>query len=203
MSGLFRSFLFASHRIAPACARDISLAARDTISGFLLEPGDTLRFKLRNGQSRALQLDATDARILLTNLREIKKPQPNGGTVYEMAVRVRIDGHPLRIGRYRSTQESYAGPVVVNGIRFWLDATSDMMNVLTDDHGGCELPLDRRPASLAPPCASCTSNIGESYNGDDPHLGAYQGAACHAGRRLLIRKFTRSASPDGRGVDAP
>jgi len=51
MSGLFRSFLFASHRIAPACARDISLAARDTISGFLLEPGDTLRFKLRNGQS--------------------------------------------------------------------------------------------------------------------------------------------------------
>src|ERR1039457_2293580 len=121
---------------APAWAAEFSLEARDTVSGFELNRGDVMRYRLRNGEVRTLALEETSARVLLTNLRELRKAQPDGGTLYEMRARVRIDGHSVDLIRYVGSQETFAVPYVINGMRLWLDAVSDSLALMADNHGG-------------------------------------------------------------------
>lgn len=180
-----------------AAGAELALSARDTVTGFEMNPGDTVKFKLRNGQLRTLVLERTEARVLLTNLKVFKKPIADGGMIYEMAAQVRIDGHPLRLVRYVSAQETFAEPYVVNGMRLWLDAVDNVFEFLADNHGGqagCQMQkrarfaandaLDRvAPVELQPwyPIREYFLDIGNSYNGDDPYYGAYKGSECHAG----------------------
>lgn len=100
----------------PAVAADgvvLERAAKDTLTAVELDPGDTLRFKLRNGQVRTLVLDETSAAIL-------ERVAP-GGVVYHFTCRVRIDGHAMTMERYACTQEIFYEPYVVNGLRIWFD----------------------------------------------------------------------------------
>ena len=193
MRAVFLATLLASQ----AAAAEISLSAQDTVSGFEMDVGDVLKFKLRSGQVRSMELVRTEARVLLTNLKQLKKAQPDGGTLYEMTAHVRLDGHPLRLRRYLSAQDTFAEPWVLNGMRLWLDAVSDVFEFLVDAHGGqagCRLNKRARfaandardpvaPIQLHPwfPVREPFFDIGNSYNGDDAHMGAYQGAECHAG----------------------
>ena len=182
---------------APVAARELSLTAQDTVSAFEMDPGDVVKFRLRNGQLRTMVLTGTSARVLATNLREPRKAQPDGGTLYEMRAHVRIDGHALVLVRYVGSQESFAEPYVVNGMRLWLDAVSDALRLMVDNHGGqtgCAMARRARFAAndardalasvtLHPwiPFKRMSLDIAECYNGDDPYMGAYQGAECHAG----------------------
>lgn len=195
----FRDILLAAMIAVPAAGAELALAARDTVAGFEMNHGDVLRFRLRNGQQRTMELVRTEARVLLTNLKALKQPQPDGGLLYEMAAEVRLDGHPLRLVRYVSAQETFAEPYVVNGMRLWLDAVDDIFAFVADNHGGkagCRMEKRARfaandaadriaPVDLHPwyPIRKYFLDIGNSYNGDDPYLGAYQGSECHAGAR--------------------
>lgn len=196
---------------APAWAAEFSLEARDTVSGFELNRGDVMRYRLRNGQVRTLVLEETFARVLLTNLRELRKAQPDGGTLYEMCARVRIDGHPVNLVRYVGSQETFAVPYVINGMRLWLDAVSDALALMTDNHGGtaeCAMNKHARFAAndardpVAPvplhqwyPMKRPFLDIAECYNGDDPYYGAYQGAECHAGLDIDMPKGSPLFAP--------
>lgn len=181
-------------------AADLTLAARDTVSGFEMNRGDTVRFRLRNGQVRTLVLEETSARVLLTNLRQLRAKQRDGGTLYEMRARVRVDGHPLDLVRYVGSQETLAVPYVINGMRLWLDAVRDALSLMSDDHGGvagCAMSNQARfaandlldavtPRPLHPwyPMKQPFLDIASCYNGDDPYFGAFEGAECHAGLDL-------------------
>ena len=192
-------------------AADLSLAARDTVSAFELNRGDTVHYRLRNGQVRTLVLEQTSARILLTNLRKPRTAQPDGGTLYEMRARVRIDGHPLDLVHYVGAQESFAVPYVINGMRLWLDAVKDALNLMSDNHGGvagCAMSFEARFAAndvrdaVAPvalhqwyPLKRPFLDIADSYNGDDPYFGAFQGAECHAGLDINMPMGTPLFAP--------
>ncbi len=69
-----------------------SLEARDTLTAIEMDCGDTLEFKLRSGESRHVELLATDARVLFTTLDELKVEQCGARTFYEFTCRLRIDG---------------------------------------------------------------------------------------------------------------
>ena len=195
----------------PARAAEYSIEARDTVSGFELNHGDTVKFKLRNGQVRTLTLEDTSARVLETNLRELRKAQTDGGTLYEIRARVRVDGHVLHLIRYVGAQETFAVPYVVNGMRLWLDAVRDALPLLVDNHGGnpeCAMTRQARfaandvhdavapvPLRLWYPMQRPRLDIAESYNGDDPYWGAYQGAECHAGLDINMPRGTPLFAP--------
>jgi len=209
---MFSHILFLVALIAvPAWAAEFSLEARDTVSAFELNHGDVMRYRLRNGQVRTLVLEETSARVLLTNLRELRKAQWDGGTLYEMRARVRIDGYPVNLIKYVGSQETFAVPYVINGMRLWLDAVSDALALMTDNHGGraeCAMNNDARFAAngardpVAPvplkqwyPLKRPFLDIAESYNGDDPYYGAYQGTECHAGLDINMPKGSPLFAP--------
>ena len=51
--------------LLPAAAAEFALEARDTIAGLELDPADTVRFRLRNGQTRHLAFQTARARIVV------------------------------------------------------------------------------------------------------------------------------------------
>ena len=85
--------------------------ATDTLTAVEMDAGDTLRFTLASGETRALAVEAVDARVLLTNLPEPKKAFGGGGTVYVMSCRLRVDGHPLTIRRLAGPGRRGRGPL--------------------------------------------------------------------------------------------
>jgi len=197
--------------MTPALARELAFTAQDTVTAFEMDPGDVVRFRLRNGQVRTMVLGETSARVLETNLREPRKAQRDGGTLYEIRAKVRIDGHAVTLLRYVGSQESFAEPYVINGMRLWLDAVSDALQLMSDNHGGtagCAMARRARfavndakdalaPVELRPwtPFQRLSLDIAECYNGDDPYMGAYQGAECHAGLDINQPKGTPLFAP--------
>lgn len=194
-----------------AAARELSFTAKDTVTAFEMDPGDVVKFKLRNGQVRTMALEQASARILATNLRELRKAQRDGGTLYEIRAMLRIDGHRVTLVRYVGSQESFAEPYVINGMRLWLDAVSDALQFMADNHGGkagCAMTRRARfaandardalaPVELRPwtPFQRIALDIAECYNGDDPYMGAYQGAECHAGMDINHAKGSPLYAP--------
>ncbi len=209
--GMVRYAVVALLLASLAVADDLSYAAKDTITAFEMDPGDAVQFRLRNGQTRIITLEQTAARVLATNLREPRKAQPDGGTLYEIRAKVKIDGHSLTLVRYVGSQESFAEPYVINGMRLWLDAVSDAFQFMADNHGGqagCAMLRRARfaandardalaPVELHPwtPFERLRLDIAECYNGDDPYMGAYQGAECHAGLDINQTKGTPLFAP--------
>ena len=101
----------------------IARTAQETLTPVELNRGDELQFTLRDGETRTLALEATSARILLTNLPEPGKAFHEGQTVYEMTCRVRIDGQPMEMRRFIPVQEALYEPYIVNGLRVWFDGS--------------------------------------------------------------------------------
>lgn len=192
-------------------AAEFPISAAGTVSGFEMNHGDTVRYRLRNGQIRTIVLEKTSASVLLTNLRQLRTVQSDGGTLYEMRARVRVDGHPLDLVHYVGSQESFAVPYVINGMRLWLDAVRDALDVMTDNHGGfsgCAMAHQARfaandlqdpiaPETLHPwfPLKRPMLDIADCYNGDDPYFGAFEGAECHAGLDLDMPMGTPLYAP--------
>jgi len=183
---------------ATVCAasepRVLELHAKDTLTAIELDPGDTLKFTLRNGQTRTLVLDDTKAEIILTNVPKLKKGFGGGGTVYGFTATVRIDGHPMTFERYVPVQQSFYEPHVINGVRIWLDAVRDLGELFNENHGECvparrarfaiqDATLSICPEELRPwyPARSNSIDVHECYNGDDVWLGPYFGADLHGG----------------------
>lgn len=190
----------------------IERKAKDTLTPILMDVGDTVKFVLRNGQVRTLVLLETDADVIITNLNELKKDQPGGATLYHFTCRLLVDGQPMKMERYVGSQESFYEPYVINGMRVWFDGVKDITNVIGSEHGGknCEcLPESGARFALADmtdricpgplhPWYDNKSNyisIADSYNGDDPWMGAYNGFEAHGGLDINMPRGTPNYTP--------
>lgn len=186
----------------------IERRARETLTAVEMDCGDTLRFTLRNGETRTLVLEATGAKVLVTNLKELKKARDGGGTLYHFTARVRVDGQPMTMERYVGSQESFYEPYVVNGLRIWFDGVADIFEFLTEKHGECKPAKQARFALQDATLAICPQEIQpwypndkgfiairDCYCGDDPWLGAYQGADAHGGLDVNMPKGTPHWAP--------
>ena len=165
-----------------------------TLTAVEMNQGDTLQFMLRNGERRTLVVEWTEARVVMTNLPQLKQGFRWGGTIYEMACRVRIDGHPMTMRRYVPVQQSFYQPYVINGMRIWFDGVRDIEQFLNDNHGGGLPRKDARfalqdmtlticPQPLRPwyPNSDNYIDVVESYNANDVWMGPYKGADLHGG----------------------
>ena len=174
--------------------RVIQREAKETLTAVELDPGDTLKFTLRNGQTRTLVLEETEAEILLTNVAKLKHGSGSGGTVYRFACRVLIDGHPITFERYVPVQQSFYVPYVVCGMRIWFDGVRDIEELFNENHGECvpkrkarfavqDATLPICPQELRPwyPNGTNAIDVHECYNGDDVWMGPYFGADLHGG----------------------
>ena len=75
----------------------ISLRAKETLTGVEMSHGDVLRFELKNEEVRTLEVLDSDIRPLLSNLSDLHKGRPGGGTVYQFTWEMRIDGQPITL----------------------------------------------------------------------------------------------------------
>jgi PKD repeat protein len=168
--------------------RTVRREAAETLTAVELNRGETLEFKLRSGAVRRLLIGRTAAAIV-----EEVKP---GGIVYHFTCRVRIDGHPMTLQRYVCSQECFYEPYVVNGMRIWLDAVSDIMAMIPmrsmetqrAPHAHVRLAVQDATLGICPqrlaalyPNDENYIDVGDCYNGDDCWLGPYLGKACHGG----------------------
>jgi len=171
----------------------VRLRAKNTVTPVLLNRGDTLKFTLRNGETRVMELLETGASVMRTNVEDFAVRQECGGSLCEFTCQVRIDGHEMMMQRYLPAQETFYEPYVVNGMRIWFDAVQDYFALFTLSHGRCMPRTHARFAvsdamdPVAPGLAKWYPNdanwigVEECYLGDDPWMGPYLGASPHAG----------------------
>ncbi len=180
--------------LATATAAEHRMTAKDTLSAIELDRGDVLRFALKNGEERTLELVHTSARVLFTTLKQIKHPEPGAGTLFEMSAEIKFDGQLVTLRRYVASQEAFYEPYVINGVRLWFDAVGDIQEFLNFNHGDCRPNKHARfalqdatlricPEELLPwfPGERRFIDIADTYNGDDCWLGPYFGADAHGG----------------------
>jgi hypothetical protein len=204
LSRLIRRLSFlALCSLLPFCSQGaiIELKAKETVTALEMNHGDTLRFQLRNGETRTLVLEDTAARI-------IERVQP-GGTIYSFSLRFRIDSKSIDLVRYASTQQAFYEPYVINGVRIWPDTAKNVFDLIPIRHPldkatGVRIPktgnmdaTPRKDARLVIQDATlrvCPDelhpwandphdfiDVARCYGGDDTHLGAYFGKLCHVG----------------------
>lgn len=163
----------------------IHRTAKDTVTAVELNHGQTLHFKLLNGQTRKLTLEKTSAEILLKG---------HESTLYHFTCLLTIDGHQMLMERYVGSQESFYQPYVINGMRIWFDAVTHIFNFLNEEHGECKPAKHARfaltdatvpicPEQIRPwcPMADDFIDIKDCFNGDDCWLGAFHGTEAHGG----------------------
>ena len=174
-----------------ADAEVVDLHARDTLTALEMDPGDQLRFRLRDGRLFNLVLEDTEAAI-------VEKVNP-GGIVYSFSARVRVDGQPVTLKRYVCCQECFYEPYVINGVWIWLDTVKDVFDLIPIRYprqGNLQC-MPRKSVRLAIQDATlriCPQemhpwiedernflDVSACYNGDDCYLGPYLGQACHVG----------------------
>ena len=177
----------------------IKRKAKDTLTAFELNKGDTLLFELLNGQTCRLTLRDTSARILLKGKE---------ATLYHFTCLVAIDGHEMLMERYVGSQETFYEPYVINGMRIWFDAVADIFDFLNEEHGKCKPGKDVRfavtdaslpicPEQLKPWCPMARDfiDIKDCFNGDDCWLGAFQGIEAHGGLDINHPRGTEIYAP--------
>lgn len=209
VSGLFLlGFLALACDPAPALAREHTLTAGATLSVIEMDRGDTLVFRLANGEERRFELLETSARVLFTTLREPRRIQPDGGTLYEMTCQLRVDGQSMELRRYVSSQEAFYEPYVINGVRLWFDAVSAVDRFLTFGHGECKPSRDARFALQDAKQRICPDevlpwyenparfiSIGDTHAGDDCWMGAFGGLDAHGGLDINQKAGTLNYAP--------
>lgn len=188
----------------------ITRTAKNTITPVLLNKGDILEFKLKNGQVRTLQLLETNASIIRSNVKDFHEEynlQANGGTICEFSCKVLVDGHIMTMQRYLPTQESYYEPYIINGMRIWFDAVKDYFNFFSLKHGWCEPRADARFAvsdatdPVAPdlvewyPIDNPFLDVNDSYLGDDVWMGPFMGVEPHGGMDVNTPRGTPLFTP--------
>src|SRR5690606_38886258 len=174
-----------------------------------MDKGDTLKFKLRNGQIRTMVLLETDADVTITNLSKLLSKQPGGATLYHFSCKVSIDGQVMVMERYVGSQESFYDPYVINGMRVWFDGVSDIFDngIVNEEHGDCKPSKHARFAvadmndKVCPELSAFYTNEGnfldvaDCYNGDDVWMGAYNGLEAHGGLDINMPPGTPNFTP--------
>jgi PKD repeat protein len=194
--------------LVPAMALEHHLTAKSTLSVIEMDRHDVLVFRLANGEVRRFELLETAARVLFTTLGEPRRIQPDGGTLYEMTCRLRVDGQPMELRRYVCSQEAFYEPYVINGVRLWFDAVSAVEQFLTFGHGECKptrhvrfalqdvtqricpeevLPWHENPARFI--------SIGDTHAGDDCWMGPFGGLDAHGGLDINQKAGTLNFAP--------
>ncbi len=186
--------------------------AKNTLTPIEMNIGDTLKFKLKNGEVRSMILEETAADVVITNLNQLKTDQPGGGTLYRFTSNISIDGHSMKMERYVGSQESFYEPYVINGMRIWFDGVSDISEVINQERGGKDSEAkpnkDARFAIMDMSDRISPSqlyswyknkedflDIRDSYNGDDSWMGAYNGFAAHGGLDINMPKGSPNFTP--------
>ncbi len=185
----------------------VRMKAKGRIAPVLLDRGDILEFTRRNGQTCTLELLATEASVMRTNLGDFSKENGMGGTLCQFNCTVRIDGHEMTLQRYLPSQESFSEPYIINGMRVWLDAVQEYFQPFTLRHGPCRPPTHARFAvgdatdPVGPDLGSWYPNergyidVADCYLGDDVWMGPYHGGAPHAGLDVNMPKGTPLYAP--------
>jgi hypothetical protein len=192
----------------PAKARVLQRAAKDTITPIELDWGDELKFKLRNGDLRKLKLVKTEARIVEGSRLNVKR--------YAFTASFELDGEALKIERVVPAQESFYEPVVMRGMRLWLDAVSDIFQadggfMLEKDAGIGIVCQPKRKARLAVndlrdricpeklvwwyPEKGDRLDVRNCYRGEDVWMGPYDGKLAHGGLDINMKSGTPLHAP--------
>ena len=197
----------------------VERTARGTVTPVELDHGDELHFTLRNGETRVLRLEDSGAEILLSNVypAALRTERIDHGILYQIWIDVTVDGHPMRLTRYLSSQASFNEPYAVNGMRVWLDYIRAPVGVFMSDGRGGIPRKDARivvndltdrvcPDELMPWYRDSTAVAGkeyanlridarDTYKGDNMHMGGYWGATPHRGLDINMRAGTRMIAP--------
>lgn len=133
------TFVFADTGLQVSQKQNITnLEAKETITPVDLNYGEIIRYTLKNNEVLELELVSTSASILYTNRDKIPKDEPvaerpgapdhffRSRLLYEISANVLINGLPMTMRKYISSQESFYEPYVINGVRIWFDAVSDL-----------------------------------------------------------------------------
>ena len=196
-------------RFVPSTLRVVDRVAKDTITPISLNYRDELRFRLRNGEMRKLTLLRTSAAVLRHDAR-------GGVAQYGFTAELQIDGVKHVIQRVVPAQESFYEPLIVGGMRIWLDSVSD---IFSDDGGFMEekdisIGISCRPKRKARlvvndvtdricppqltwwyPESKDHIDIAECYQGEDVWMGPYLGRLAHGGLDINMPSGTPLFAP--------
>lgn len=207
---LFAAIIFLIAMTPPSKGMAIARKAKSTLTPIEMNIGDTLEYTLRNGQTRTMVLEETDAGVIITNLDTLKTERKHGATLYHFTCKVVIDGHPMTMERYVGSQESFYEPYVINGMRIWFDGVAAIFNngIVNEEHGECKPNKDARFAitdmtdRICPDELYCFYDNKENfidisfcYNGDDCWMGAYNGLEAHGGLDIDQPKGSPNYTP--------
>jgi hypothetical protein len=197
-------------KFVPTVVRAIRRNAKGTITPVTLNYGDVLKFRLLNGRTWKIRLISTSAEVL-------SRSDKDSVQTYKFGAVIMIDDTPYVLERVNPTQESFYEPLVVNGMRIWLDAVSD---IFTDD-GGFLVEKDihgvgiscrpKRKARLVVndlvhricpdriawwyPEEKDHLDVRQCYRGEDVWMGPYQGSRAHGGLDINMKSGTPLFAP--------
>jgi hypothetical protein len=192
----------------PAQPRTIHRIAKDTLTPMELDWGDELHFTLRNGETRKLKLVSTEAHIVEGSRLNVKK--------YAFCASFELDGKNLKIERVVPAQESFYEPTVVQGMRVWLDAVSDIFQpdggFLQEKDAGIGIVCQpKRKARVAVndvqdricpetlvwwyPEKGERLDVRNCYRGEDVWMGPYDGKLAHGGLDINMKSGTPLHAP--------
>ena len=199
-------------KLVPTARRVVRRTAKDTLTPVELNHGDELEFVMRSGQVRRVKLIGTSAKVRVKTDRE---DRPVGQ--YGFQAVLEIDGKRHEIQRVVPAQESFYEPLVVDGMRVWLDAVSD---IFVDDGGFLEERdvyssgtscRPKRKARLAVndagdricpepiawwyPESKDHIDVRECYRGEDVWMGPYIGKKAHGGLDINMKSGTPLFAP--------
>ena len=173
---------------------DLEKIARPTLTAVELDRGQSLRFHLHDGREWTMKLVSTSAKIISTNLKQVKIAERFGRTVYTFSCDVIINGRPYTLDREVPTQKSFYEPWLIDGVRLWFDAVDGIFEFLNENHQDCRPKANARfalqdatlgicPEPLHPWCPLPPDGIRieECYVGNECWLGPYFGADAHGG----------------------
>jgi hypothetical protein len=181
--------------------------AKSTLTAVELDHGDTLDFRLLDGQRRRFTLEGTGAEIVATTLTTPGVGEPGGMTVYRFWADVSLEGQTVRLEREVGTDRSFYAPWELDGMTLWLDAVDAIFAFLEETHAPCRLTATASPsgpprrqarfavqdarARILPerlhpwcPLPAGGLRIAHCYRGEDCWLGAYDGHSAHGGLDL-------------------
>ncbi len=175
-----------------------------------MNKGDTLAYKLKNGQLRTFILLSTSAKPIFTFDNPVN--QWHSGIVYSMNCKIMADGQELNLKRIVSAQQSYYTPWHINGVTLFFDAVKVIDSFIKDHHGSAdgssypkkdvrfafiEYEDDFSPQPLKPwyPNNKNYISIKDAYGGADSWLGGFKKDEAHNGLDINIPNNTALWAP--------
>ncbi len=127
-------FSINDHTQARVNSVGINLEAKQTITPVKLSHGEIVEYIRKDSGTLRIELLSTSANILYTNRDKIPNGEPVGGRgnqyrarlLYEITADVLVNDLPMTMRKYVGSQESFYEPYVINGVRIWFDAVSDI-----------------------------------------------------------------------------